>query len=76
MISWVIEGSNDESSWVSLDTRNTEDLCGDYIVKNYSCSNTSGFHRYIRIRQTGLTKAGNNYLQLSEIEFFGTLDKQ
>ena len=71
---WSIEVSNDGSSWSSLDSRDTTDLCSNYKVKNYSCSNANNsFYRFIRIRQTGKNNGEGDCFHLSEIEFFGKL---
>jgi hypothetical protein len=72
-VQWVIEGSNDGSTWKSLDIRNTRDLCGNYIAKTYSCPRVKSheFFRFIRMRQTGTNTDDSDYLMLSNIEFFG-----
>jgi hypothetical protein len=71
-ISWVIEGSSDGSSWRTLDTRETQDLNGQSIVKTYRCSNgCTEFFRYIRMRHTGKTSHNADVLLLTNIEFFG-----
>jgi hypothetical protein len=73
-INWVIEGSNDFTSWTELDRRSTRDLVGSSIVKTYPCSNTcSTEFQYLRMRQTGVTSSGANYLVLTNIESFGQL---
>ena len=74
LVQWVIEGSNDESSWHEIDRRNTQDLKGPSVVKTYSCGGeiSEGF-RFIRLRQTGKNSYGYDYLFLAAIEFFGTL---
>ena len=54
-----------------IDKRDTQDLNGNYIVKNYEChTDRTGdeFYRYIRLRQTGKTSGNYNNLRLSEIE--------
>jgi hypothetical protein len=72
---WEIEGSNDGNTWESLDSRNTRDLCGNYVVKTYECSKSKPeeFFRFIRMRQTDKSSNNCDYFMLSEIEFFGTL---
>jgi hypothetical protein len=76
-IQWEIEGSNDGSTWKSLDNRNTRDLCGNCIVKTYGCSrvNRREFFRFIRMRQTGKDSNNCDYLMLCNIEFFGKVKK-
>ena len=69
--------SNDGSTWETVDQRNTQDLNGQYIVKTYECSNRAGlFARFVRLRQTGPNTSNGNFLQLSEIEFFGQLKNE
>ena len=71
---WVVEASRDETEWITLDSRHTQDLNGKYTVKTYSCNRkSSDFFRFFRVRQTGSNSANNNYFSISEIEFFGTL---
>ena len=72
LISWVIEVSDDAVNWEIIDTRHTDDLNGNLIVKTYKCQKPSQrFCRYVRLRQTGKNSGGADCLLLSEIEFFG-----
>jgi hypothetical protein len=76
---WVIEGSNDGSTWEILDRRNTEELNGYSIVKTFGCSSakSSDFFRFVRLKQTGKNcRSGweDHILVLTNIEFFGTLE--
>jgi hypothetical protein len=74
LLQWILEGSLDGQRWTILDTRNTQDLNGTFIVKTYECnSRSSEFFRYIRLRQTGKNSNNADYLMLSEIEFFGLI---
>jgi hypothetical protein len=71
---WVIEGSNDNSTWTVLDKQNTEDLNGPSLVKTFGCSSESSqFFRFVRLRQTGRNCCGNDHLLLTNIELFGSL---
>jgi hypothetical protein len=72
-IQWEIEGSNDEETWRSIDTRSTVDLCGKSIVKTYKCSKTTEFFRFIRMRQSGKNNHDSHHLALAGIEFFGSI---
>ena len=71
--SWVIEGSNDEESWTTLDERNTDELVGQSIVKTYDVKSTEEYFRYIRMRLTGPTSNGYCLLILTNIELFGSV---
>ena len=76
LLKWVIEGSNDAEDWKVLDSRDTGDLNGKWIVKTYSCSSSgSESYRYLRLRQTGRNSEGRDCLVLSAIEFFGKLTR-
>ena len=76
LLSWVIEVSDDGSTWEVVDERTTQDLNGNYIEKTYECSKRSDrFVRFVRLRQTGKNSSGIDSLYLSEIEFFGKLTK-
>ena len=76
LLSWVIEVSDDGSTWEVVDERSTQDLNGNYIEKTYECSKRSDrFARLVRLRQTGKNSSGIDSLYLSEIEFFGKLTK-
>ena len=72
---WIIQGSNDASSWTDLDSRNTSELNGKYITKHFTCSHEANGKqfRYIRLTQTGTDSSRCHHLMLSEVELFGTL---
>ena len=74
LVQWVIEGSNDGTEWKAVDSRSTQDLNGNYIVKTYECDKgNKAFYHYLRLHQTGKNSTNRHFLQLSEIEFFGFL---
>ena len=71
---WVVEVSDDGQSWVAIDTESNDDLRGSLTVKTFQCgSPRSGFSRFVRLRQTGKGGCGSDYLDISELELFGTL---
>jgi hypothetical protein len=74
-IRWELEGSNDQSNWLSLDKKEVYDLVGGQVAKTYACSNENckNSFRFIRIRQFGPNNSGNYYFALNNVEFFGTL---
>ena len=73
---WVLEVSDDGATWETVDERKTQDLNGKFIVKTYECNKRSDrFVRFVRLRQTGPNSHNENHLLLSEIEFFGKLEK-
>lgn len=74
---WVVEGSNDDSNWTPLDTRN-----GDISLNNYMAINTfkiddsnhqNEFYRFLRLRQTGQNNSNKNYMGLCALEYFGKI---
>jgi hypothetical protein len=76
LIQWTLSGSTDGNSWTVLDRRNTQDLNGRSITKIFECNerfSVGEFYRYIRLTQTGKTASNQDYLLLTNIEFFGTM---
>jgi hypothetical protein len=74
-IAWEVEGSDDGSNWLSLDTKNVNDLVGSGVIRTYASSNLTNrknYFRFIQIRQTGANGSGDNLFALSGVEFFGS----
>ena len=78
-MSWVIEGSNSDSSndWTVLDTRNNITTLDDSnACQLFSIQRINVFYRYLRIRQTGKNSYNNGswyYLQIGALEYFGSI---
>jgi hypothetical protein len=75
-VEWTLQGSMNGNTWSVLDTRNTQELKGKSITKIFECqsiSSVSEFYLYIRLTQTGETSHGEDYLILTNIEFFGSI---
>ncbi|KAK8854333.1 hypothetical protein M9Y10_016893 [Tritrichomonas musculus] len=71
---WVIEVSNDKEKWDVIDKHDDDtSLRGANIIHTFSVQKAEGFHRYIRIRQTGHSWNGSYYLRFYFIEFYGML---
>ena len=76
---WVIEGSNDEKEWKTIDSRTNDrslddtDASNTFEIKNNSDNNE--FYRYLRIRQTGQnTYTSTDYRMIvTSLEFFGSI---
>jgi hypothetical protein len=72
---WILEGSNDGSSWVELDRRdndrslNTQGATATFSIRE----GTRKDFQMIRLRQTGKNSIDNDHLVLSGIEFYGNL---
>jgi hypothetical protein len=84
LLKWSLNGSNDGTSWINLDRRDTNDLKGDYIVKSYACesiqsssssSSSSPFFQFIRLTQIGKNSSGCDYLMLANLELFGKVSE-
>ena len=75
--SLLVDGSNDNSNWVSLDNRNTSndyDNTGNNILKHYDITNNKEF-RYIRITQGDTGGYNNHYFYIHNIYFYGIVNK-
>lgn len=72
--SWIIEGSNDNSNWETLDEKNNRnELKKNYQIRAFEISKpTSNSYQFVRIRQLSNWN-DNNILTLSSFEFYGTL---
>lgn len=76
---WVVEGSNTnfDNDWIILDFRNDVNLLdGKSIVQTFDIQNILNDNesfRYLRIRQTGCNTSNDNFMTLSALEFFGTV---
>lgn len=86
MMSWVLEGSNDENNWIildrkvedkSLDMINNENTFKCNLVSNGDGKNNAVSFRFLRIRNTGpnsgSNQALNNVMNIGALEFFGKL---
>jgi hypothetical protein len=65
--SWVLEGSNDGSTFVALDTRTNEVFAGRYRKNIYQCTNSNAYKIY-RLKITAVN--GETFPQISELELF------
>lgn len=66
---WVVEGSNDDSAWTAIDTRNGQSYTYSTTTL-YTTTPTVGY-RYLRIRDT----SANSHMVIGEIEFYGLLTR-
>jgi putative alpha-1,2-mannosidase len=65
---WTLQGSNDGSTWQTLDTRSGEKFTGRVQRREFSFSNTKPFTFY----RMNITSQGASMLQLDEWEMFNT----
>jgi hypothetical protein len=71
--SWVIEVSDDGSSWTEADRReNCDDLCAQNVVRLFPVRKPST-GRYVRLHQIGLNSSGSFHTVISGFELFGAL---
>jgi hypothetical protein len=70
---WVVEGSEDGSHWIMLDSKcDNHDLNGGNITKVWDVHSNTLF-RCVRLRQTAVAHSGKLYLVISSFELFGSL---
>lgn len=74
---WEVTGSDDGSSWMVLDRRETDDLSQD-TVSVFSCETTTNRRpfRYVRFTQMGSNASDNDSFVLNRVELFGTVQPQ
>ncbi|WP_064968143.1 basic secretory protein-like protein [Tenacibaculum ovolyticum] len=65
--SWILEGSNDGSNWIAIDTKSNNSFSGREEKKSFTVSGTSGYSK-IRFR---FTNTSGGVFQLAELEVFG-----
>lgn len=73
--SWNLEGSNDQNSWITLDSHsNDSSLLSFNVIKTFHIQNPNNREkrfRFIRILSTGPDGSGSNNLTITNIEFYG-----
>jgi hypothetical protein len=70
---WVVESSMDGQMWIVIDRQeNTHELNGSMKTATFKLQ-TSVQCRFIRLTNIGNTTRGNDYVQLSAWEIFGSL---
>lgn len=67
-LSWTLQGSNNGSSWTTMDTRTNQDFPNRYQTRTFSFTNTTAYTHY----RLNLTNNSGTILQVGEIELFGT----
>ena len=76
--SWVLEVSNDGSTWTVVDCRDENaDVATKYAIHNFAIRpRPLGKFRFVRLRQTGTNHSGRNHLVINALELFGILSSQ
>jgi len=70
--SWVLQGSNNGSSWDDLDTRTNQYFYGRNISREFTVT-THGLYEYYRFNITA--NNGGSATQMSELQLFSSLNK-
>jgi hypothetical protein len=70
---WVLEASDDEKTWETLDSRDTDELVGRSRIKIFPIISSARYFRYVRIRQTGTDSNNHHTLVLTNLELFGNV---
>lgn len=74
LINWEIVGSNDLKNWKQIDERHINEWGGNYNEASYTVDdNNQQMFRYFQLRLKGKDSSNENYIDLSSIEFFGTI---
>ena len=72
--SWVIEGSNDKSTWEILDEQKNDSFLKNYNIHTFAMNNQSSKEfQYIRMRLTEPNWYGNFYFLVDRFNIYGTL---
>ena len=74
--SWVIEGSNDNLSWTNIDEIRGYKFDSHTHVGVFEIPagrRSDQYFRYIRLRQVDLNSSNEDYLVLTNLEFFGKI---
>ena len=69
---WYLKGSNDGSTWTTIDTRSGEVFSSRFQKKTYSFSNGAAYKIYRLDITSNYDPSTANSTQLSEIEMFGS----
>lgn len=64
---WTLRGSNNGTTWTTVDTRSNQTFASRFLKKTYTFTNTTGYEYY----RLEITSNGASITQLAEIELFG-----
>ncbi|MBW7474468.1 hypothetical protein K0T92_06895 [Paenibacillus oenotherae] len=65
-LAWTLSGSNDGTSWTTVDTRSNEDFLNRYQTNTYTFSNTTAYKYY----KFDFTNNSGSLLQVAEIRLY------
>ena len=66
---WTLQGSNDGSTWISIDVRSEEYFPNRLQTRTFNFSNNDGYTYY----RFNMSNSGGDNLQLAEVELFGDI---
>lgn len=72
LVNFVVEGSNDNAAWTNLLTVAGAAVPAALAWRHFAIAGAASY-RYVRVRQTGANSSGNNYIDLAEMEWYGSL---
>jgi hypothetical protein len=67
-LNWTLQGSNNGSTWTTIDTRTNQDFPNRFQTRAFTFTNTTSYMYY----RFNMTNNSGTILQLGEIELFGT----
>jgi hypothetical protein len=71
--SWQLTGKSPNGTWAAIDSReDNDDLNGRWHYSTYLCGSPLQVNA-VRLTQTGPNHHGDHYMQLTNVEFFGTI---
>jgi len=66
---WTLQGSNNGTTWTTIDSRSGEDFATRLLKRSFSFSNTTSYTYY----RLNMTNNSGTILQLAELELFGVV---
>ena len=67
-LNWTLQGSNNGSTWTTIDTRTNQDFPDRFQTRTFTFNNSTGYLYY----RFNMSNNSGTILQLGEIELFGT----
>lgn len=67
-LSWTLQGSNNGSTWTTIDTRSNQDFPNRFQTRVFRFTNSTAYQYY----RFNLSNNSGTILQLAEIELYGT----
>jgi hypothetical protein len=66
---WTMEGSNNNSTWITLDTITNQTGWGNNEIRNFTCDTVTDAYRYFRLNVS--YNNGGSILEIGEIYLYG-----